>query len=84
MIIIKITQSEADYIISHSDSNERKLKKASARKRHGGKTYYVLNDDKTSLRLLAYLRGYVPIKQKNRNSIVSYYSPEYQLLRDFG
>lgn len=58
MIIIQITQREADYLIAHLDCNKRNLKKASGRKRHGGKTYYVMNDDINSLKLLAELRGY--------------------------
>jgi hypothetical protein len=58
MIIIQITQREADYINTHLDCNQRNLKKASSRKKHGGKTYYVMNDDINSLRLLAELRGY--------------------------
>lgn len=59
IFIIKITQKEADYIISCLDCNKRKLQQSSKRKKSGGKTYYVLNDDINSLRVLARLRGYI-------------------------
>lgn len=57
--MIQLTQMEADHIIAHVPN--RKLIKASERKNHGGKTYYVLNDDYDSFKTLAMLRGYSPI-----------------------
>lgn len=78
MVIIQITQREADYIISHLDCNKRNLKKSSSRKKHGGKTYYVMNDDVNSLRLLAKLRGYEIPENMNKYS----YSPIKALLSD--
>lgn len=59
--MIPIIQTEADFILKNVKDN--KLKKASARKRHGGKTYYVLNDDYPSLSVLAKLREYKSVKQ---------------------
>ena len=58
--MIQLTQLEADYLIAHVPT--RKLKKASERKKHGGKTYYLLCDDDDSMKTVAMLRGYKPIK----------------------
>lgn len=52
--MISIDQREADYLIKNV--KQRKLKVCSQRKRHGGKTYFVLGDDYASLRALAQLR----------------------------
>lgn len=59
--MIKITQQEADIILKTVKDN--KLKKTSERKRHGGKTYYVLNDDKPSLIALTKLKNCNTIKE---------------------
>lgn len=53
--LIQITQTEADYIIKNVRNN--RLHKTSARKKHGGKTYFVLRDDFSALRVLAKLRN---------------------------
>jgi hypothetical protein len=61
------------------------LKKTSARKRSGGKTYYVLCDDRKVLEVLAMLRGYAPKQVKGfRDGRPSTYtlSPIKQLLCD--
>ena len=58
--MIQITQSEAEQIQRQNKKN--RLKIASKRKRHGGKTYYVLNDDYSSLDIVAKMRG---VKRKD-------------------
>ena len=82
--MIKIDQHEADYLIANVPT--RKLKKASERKKYGGKTYYILNDDYDSLKVIAILRGYKPVKRlvvsdygKKKEIIIS---PVTQLLED--
>ena len=83
--MIQITQMEADYIIKHVP--DRKLKKASARKRHGGKTYYIVGDDISSLKVLAMLRGYLPIRKqyidKEGRKRFRIISPVQQLCADY-
>lgn len=59
--MIKIVQSEADYILKNVKAS--RLKKASERKRHGGKTYYILCDDYPSLKALAKIRKYKNVKE---------------------
>lgn len=58
--VIQITQPEAEQVQRLNKKN--RLKIASERKRHGGKTYYVLNDDYGSLDIVAKMRG---IKRKD-------------------
>lgn len=53
--MIQLIQHEADFIIKTAPKNH--LCKTSARKRHGGKTYYCLCDDVISLQALAKYRG---------------------------
>lgn len=63
----------------------RHLKKASERKKHGGKTYYILGDDKNSLEILASLRGYKPTKKvvwKNGKKTFKTVSAVQNLLND--
>lgn len=83
--LIQITQMEADYIIKNVP--DRKLKKSSERKRHGGKTYYVLGDDASSLNVLAMLRGYTPIRKsyidKEGRKRFRIISPAQQLCADY-
>lgn len=82
--LIKIYQREADYLIENVPT--RKLKKASGRKKHGGKTYYVLNDDYDSLKVVAMLRDYKPVKRfvidNDGNKKEIEISPAQQLLED--
>lgn len=84
LILIKINQWEADYLIKNVPT--RRLKKASERKKHNGKTYYILCDDADSLQTIAMLRHYIPVKKtivstngKRKEIIVS---PVQQLLND--
>ena len=58
--MIQINQREADYIIKNVTGAS--LHKASIRKKHGGKTYYVLCDDYAALKALTLLRGYRTVK----------------------
>ena len=82
--MIQLTQHEADHLIAHVPN--RKLKKASERKKHGGKTYYLLCDDDDSMKTVAMLRGYKPIKTlivgENGNPKEKIISPSEQLYRD--
>lgn len=81
--IVKIIQAEADYLIKNI--KDRKLIKASAHKKCGGKTYYVKGDDYSSLNAIAILRGYKPIKKvyyNNGKKKVVKISPIKQLLND--
>lgn len=55
--MIKITQFEADTIMRNV--KHPKFSIASRRKRHGGKTYYIRNDDIRSLSVLASIRGFL-------------------------
>lgn len=76
---------EADYLIKNIPT--RQLTKASARKRHGGKTYYIRGDDMDSLKALAMLRGYLPIRKqyidKDGQKRFRVISPAQQLCADY-
>lgn len=82
--MVKIDQREADYLIAHVKT--RKLVKASERKIHGGKTYYIKNDDMDSLKTIAMLRGYKPTRKTvvldNGKQKEIEKSPAEQLLED--
>lgn len=53
--MVTITESEKNVI--RSEYPNKQLRKSSGRKRKGGKTYYVYNDDYESLKILSKLRG---------------------------
>ena len=59
--MVRILQTEADYILKNIPN--ARLFKTSVRKKHGGKTYYVLSDDIVVLKAVAEMRGFKNISE---------------------